>query len=69
MTLYQNPVNTPNMSNLERAVYIAAASCENVLYNVTPQYLDTGSLPVTSVAILAAGDRGLVIDEVLVNER
>jgi RHS repeat-associated protein/uncharacterized repeat protein (TIGR01451 family) len=67
VTLYQSMNNSP-MKRLENQVRRAVEGCQTVNYTVIPNYLGTGSLPVTSVSINAFGDKGFTLAETVLNE-
>ncbi|HET9347339.1 MAG TPA: RHS repeat-associated core domain-containing protein [Candidatus Limnocylindrales bacterium] len=67
VTMHWRP-NQVTMRGHEAEVYAAVAACELVTYSVVPNYLGTGSLPVTSVTMAAVGNRGFVRNWIVENE-
>jgi hypothetical protein len=59
VTMYPHP-NSQTMQSYEGEVRTIVESCQPVAYAVTPQYLNTGSLPVTRILIDAVGEAGYV---------
>lgn len=56
VTLYQTPVNTPQMSGSERLIRKAVEAGEIVRYNVTPLYKNKDEMPY-AVSIIAKGNK------------
>ena len=68
ITIVQNPINSPVMRGIEQRVYNAVEAGETVEYLVKPIYrIGARDEAPTVIRILAVGDRGLYIDEELLN--
>ena len=69
MTLFQNPVNVPNMKKIEGKVYNMAKEGKIVHYEVTPHYRGpNGEIP-DYITIRATVEGRTVIEEKIPNRR
>lgn len=68
VTLFQNPVNHPQMSVIEGRVRKAVESGEVVYYFVKPQYGNGPGMP-SAIVIRARGSNGFRINETIINEK
>jgi len=66
VTLFQNPTNTPVMSNIEKSVYDAVQAGEKIQYSVEPVYVGSELVP-RGVTITANGDKGFAIRQTVIN--
>lgn len=66
VSIYQNPVNVPQMVVLENAVRKAVEEGQTVTYSVTPVYEGDNPLPVR-IHMTAEGDQGFAFDEMIEN--
>ena len=67
-TLYQNPVNHPQMSAVEAAVRKAVEGGEVVQYMVKPIYEGSELIP-KAISIRAIGDKGFFVGQTIINTR
>ena len=65
-TLYQNPVNTPLMSNIERSVRDAVKNGEIVHYKVVPVYEGKELIP-KAITVTAKGNKGFNLGVSILN--
>jgi hypothetical protein len=66
VTLYQNPVNSPIMRDLEQEIYNAVESGQTVRYTVEPIYRGTESIP-RAVTLRATGSGGFNLHVTILN--
>lgn len=67
-TLYQNPVNSPVMRDIENSVRSAVTAGEIVDYSVTPIY-EGSELIARGITIKAQGNRGFNVYQTILNRR
>ena len=69
MAIFQTPVNSPIMRDLEQEVHDAITEDDEIVdYEVTPNYQGGGVIPV-SIRIRALGSKKLNIDRTILNRR
>lgn len=68
VTIYQNPVNHPVMSSIERSVRKTVEGGQIVNYKVTPIYQGNNLIP-SGITIQAQGNGGLNIFQTILNRK
>jgi hypothetical protein len=68
VTLYQNPVNSPIMRDLEQQIYNAVESGQTVRYSVEPIYRGTESIP-RAITLRATGSGGFNLHVTILNAK